>query len=224
MFLTSYIYNTWNSLIERFHKNNNRRSSFGKNKILIRILFLALLSFAFSCSSNVRFASAGANSNSSKKASASVNKATNTKKQDIEPPKYTAKEIGDKRANIIKSAKAKYGVPYCYGGNGSTDCYDCSGFVCAVFSENGLELPRVAADQSSALTPISKAKAQAGDLVFFKDKNRISHVGIYLGEDVFIHASSSNGVMFSSLQDVYFAATLAGFGKMPNKSVEISKK
>ena len=74
-----------------------------------------------------------------------------------------------------------------------------------------MQLPRTAAQQFAAGESISEIQAEPGDLVFFKKSGRINHVGIYAGDDMFIHASSSRGVVLQSLNDKYYSSKFAGF-------------
>jgi len=112
--------------------------------------------------------------------------------------------------NILSEAESYLGTPYRYGGT-SRSGIDCSAFVLSVFgAAAGVDLPRVAAQQSNEGDSVEKAELQKGDLVFFSHKgSRISHVGIVEdvtpeGEVKFIHAATSKGVMVSSLDDNYW--------------------
>lgn len=99
-----------------------------------------------------------------------------------------------KRVQLISYAKELLGVRYVYGGT-TRSGFDCSGFVWHVFNHFGIKLNRVAADQAKQGTKISKSELQPGDLVFFDTnggKNYINHVGIYIGNGSFIHASSGS--------------------------------
>ena len=101
------------------------------------------------------------------------------------------------------------GVPYVFGGT-STGGFDCSGFVQHVFAMVGTHLPRTADAQYYAAHKI-KGSPKAGDLVFFQTyEPGPSHVGISLGGDRFVHASSSHGVTVSSLHDSYWAPRYLG--------------
>ncbi|WP_458412619.1 C40 family peptidase [Schinkia sp. CFF1] len=105
---------------------------------------------------------------------------------------------GEVAENIIKSAEKYIGTPY--GGE-----FDCSGYVHRVFSENGIDLPRSSRSQYKQGENVEKADLQKGDLVFFKTSGSgISHVGIYIGDNQFIHSATSKGVMISSLDDPYY--------------------
>ena len=100
------------------------------------------------------------------------------------------------------------GVPYVFGGT-STSGFDCSGFVQHVFAMLGIGLPRTADAQYDFGRP-ALGGPRAGDLVFFDTYGGVSHVGIYLGQGRFVHASSSHGVMVSHLSDSYWASRYVG--------------
>jgi len=106
------------------------------------------------------------------------------------------------------------GSPYRLGGSTPETGLDCSGFVGHVFhTMAGVQLPRDSRAIFEATAPLPGDALQAGDLVFFNTLNRAySHVGIYLGENRFVHASSSRtgGVMVSNLDDRYWRERYEG--------------
>ncbi|OJW58750.1 MAG: hypothetical protein BGO60_07190 [Thiobacillus sp. 65-1059] len=106
------------------------------------------------------------------------------------------------------------GSPYRLGGSAPDSGLDCSGFVGHVFRQTtGIQLPRDSRAISEATQPLAPAELQPGDLVFFNTLNRaFSHVGIYLGEDRFVHAASSRtgAVTVSSLGDRYWRERFDG--------------
>lgn len=93
-------------------------------------------------------------------------------------------------ANLVINAMGFLGVPYRRGGDSAQTGFDCSGFVRTVYEQTlGLLLPRNASQQAAATERIAKDDLQPGDLVFFNTMRRaFSHVGIYIGDDKFIHA------------------------------------
>ena len=103
------------------------------------------------------------------------------------------------------------GVTYRYGGTNGAGL-DCSGFVQIVYAELGLKLPRTSALQFQAGIAIERENLQEGDLVFFDTLGRgVSHVGIYLGDNQFIHAASNPGkVTISSLTEKYWQPKYVG--------------
>jgi cell wall-associated NlpC family hydrolase len=111
-------------------------------------------------------------------------------------------------------AMSLVGSPYRLGGTSPESGLDCSGFVGHVFREAaGVTLPRDSRAISEAAQPLAPDELQPGDLVFFNTLNRaFSHVGIYLGDDRFVHASSSRtgSVMVSNLKDRYWRERFDG--------------
>lgn len=111
--------------------------------------------------------------------------------------------------SLTRSAMRFIGVPYVFGGT-STYGFDCSGYVQHVFAMLGVRLPRTADAQYYA-GHSTRGQIVAGDLVFFQTYlPGPSHVGIYLGNGKFVHASSSHGVTVSRLSDSYWAARYLG--------------
>ena len=112
--------------------------------------------------------------------------------------------------SILKDAERYLGTPYKFGGNSSSG-FDCSGLTTKVFDENGLKLPRRSADQANTGKNIAVEEVKPGDLLFFATAggSKVSHVGIVHtiendGEVKFIHASTSKGVIISSLNEKYW--------------------
>jgi len=111
---------------------------------------------------------------------------------------------------IIATAKKYIGVPYVWGGS-TPSGFDCSGFVQYVFKAHGIQLPRTSKQQYGVGTYVSKSNLKAGDLIFFDTEgNGVSHLGIYIGNNQFIHASSSKGVIITSLSNTYWAPRYYG--------------
>lgn len=117
--------------------------------------------------------------------------------------------VGNASANssMLTSIDDVKGTKYKYGGN-TTSGFDCSGFVRYIFDKMGYELPRRSADQALEGSKVAKADLVAGDLVFFdtsgSNNGGITHVGIYVGDGKFAHASSSKGVVIDSLDSSYY--------------------
>jgi peptidoglycan DL-endopeptidase CwlO len=111
---------------------------------------------------------------------------------------------------LTKTALRYLGVPYVWGGE-STSGVDCSGFVQTVFRRNGITLPRTADAQFEVGRRVSGSGLQPGDLVFFQTyAEGASHVGIYIGDGQFVHASASNGVRVDSLSESYYSSRYIG--------------
>jgi cell wall-associated NlpC family hydrolase len=93
------------------------------------------------------------------------------------------------RANLVETANNYLGVPYLWGGATGAG-FDCSGLTMAVYRLNGLLMPRSSRDQFLKGAPVALSEARKGDLLFFTTNHAgtVSHVGIYLGGDSFIHA------------------------------------
>lgn len=118
--------------------------------------------------------------------------------------------VPEKAKSIIETARQFLGVPYRFGGETPAG-FDCSGLVQYVFGKQGKRLPRTADEQFKTGSAVELKKLEPGDLVFFSTYERdVSHCGIYLGEQQFIHASSSRGVMVSRLDDVYWKPRYVG--------------
>lgn len=119
-------------------------------------------------------------------------------------------KISSSIKNLLKDAENYLGAPYKFGGNTSSG-FDCSGLTTKVFDENGLKLPRRSADQAEFGKKINISDSKPGDLLFFATAGgtKVSHVGIVYtiendGEIKFIHASTSKGVIISSLNEKYW--------------------
>lgn len=136
----------------------------------------------------------------------------------VELPKSKAASSIQKK--IVESAKKRLGIPYCYGGV-TPKCMDCSGFVVTIFNEIGIILPRSSAQQFTLGKAVDDEDATIGDLIFFKGKSgTINHVGIYVGNNTVVHASSSRGVIIQPLSDTYLSNGYAGIRRfLPDEAI-----
>lgn len=117
------------------------------------------------------------------------------------------------RSTLMSRANAQRGTPYRFGTSGG-GTYDCSGFTSAMYRKIGMRLPRTAAEQFGVGQRVAKPALTKGDLVFFRNtagRRGISHVGIYSGNGMFIHASSrGHAVRTDTLSSGYYASHFAG--------------
>lgn len=116
---------------------------------------------------------------------------------------------------LLAAVDEWYGVKYRLGGSTKSGV-DCSAFTMSVYaSVFGMAIPRVSREQYRLSRKISTTELKEGDLVFFNTRGRgVSHVGIYLGNNKFIHASVSSGVVVSDLFDTYYLRRFIGAGRM----------
>jgi peptidoglycan DL-endopeptidase LytE len=124
---------------------------------------------------------------------------------------------------LVKVALGFLGAPYRLGGC-SVRGIDCSGFVKKIYEFFDIDLPRTAAEQSKVGIRVAKSDLTEGDLIFFKTTKRIGHVGIYIGNNKFVHAASRNkGIRIDSLDSTYYrqryqrAVRLKGDFEVPGK-------
>ena len=120
-------------------------------------------------------------------------------------------------AALVKSARQWIGTPYVYGGRSKSGT-DCSGMIMVIYDEvAGLSLPRNSAAQRDYCVSVSRRQLEPGDLVFFTTSKRggkVNHVGMYVGDGRIIHASSSRGVIESSLDEKYYATHYHSSGRV----------
>lgn len=126
-------------------------------------------------------------------------------------------DYSDKRKLIVEEALAWIGVPYLYAGYSKAGT-DCSGMVLRIYEDiTGIKIPRNSAKQAEFCEDIGREAIKPGDLVFFAtgtDPERISHVGIMIDAERFVHASTKKGVVVSSLDTPYYQRTLRKFGRV----------
>ena len=131
------------------------------------------------------------------------------------PPGTTAEGSVNLVNQLVRDALDLRGTPYRNGGSDPSG-FDCSGFTQWVFARVGVRLPRETREQFLVGTAVPKAPPQAGDLIFFTTTARgASHVGIALGDDTFVHAPSSRGVVrVESLTGAYWSKRVVGVRRM----------
>lgn len=117
--------------------------------------------------------------------------------------------------SLLKSIDEWWGTSYCYGGS-TKDCIDCSAFT-KMMMQNvyNVNIPRTAVEQYKSSRQINLEDLNEGDLVFFNTNGGrdITHVGIYLFNNKFVHAATSGGVMVSDLNDIYWRPRYKGAGR-----------
>lgn len=118
---------------------------------------------------------------------------------------------------IITEAEKYLGYPYVYGGSRPATSFDCSGFICWVYTQSGVcNMPRTTAQGIyNMCTPITRAEAKPGDLIFFQDTydfyETITHVGIYVGENWMLHCGSP--IQYASVNTSYWQSHFYGFAR-----------
>jgi len=114
---------------------------------------------------------------------------------------------GSVREEIVDTAQSFIGLPYQWGSCSLNAPLDCSGLVMAVYQLNGFDVPRTSEEQYRSGTPVDREELAKGDLVFFATSStgRVSHVGIYIGGDRFIHApGTGKTICADSLTSTYY--------------------
>lgn len=107
---------------------------------------------------------------------------------------------------FTKTAKGYLGVKYVYGGT-TTKGFDCSGYVQYTYKQLGVSLPRTSGAMYGTGTAVNKSNLQVGDLVFFgasPGSKRVTHVGMYIGDNQFIHSQTGKGVSITSINDKWY--------------------
>ncbi len=142
----------------------------------------------------------------------------------IKPKKSASYSLNDiffsgkskrKSSKMTKLAKKKLGKRYVWGAVGQKNTFDCSGFTSYVCKKNGITIPRTSRAQSTYGKYVSRGNLKPGDLIFFDTSKRrkgyVNHVGIYLGNDKFIHASSAKKkVVISKLGKSFYSKRYKG--------------
>jgi cell wall-associated NlpC family hydrolase len=138
--------------------------------------------------------------------------AHHTRRHNVE----VARRSSDREDDIVRTAYAYRGTPYVYGGEGRGG-FDCSGFTSYLYSRKGVSLPHSARGQFAMGQHVDRGHMKPGDLVFFHTVTPgISHVGMYVGNGRFVHASSrrSGGVRVDNLDSGYYSSAFRGARRM----------
>lgn len=121
-------------------------------------------------------------------------------------------------AKLMQEATKYIGFPYQWGGSTPETSFDCSGFVCWVYTHSGVHnLPRTTAQQIyNQCTPVSKDEVKPGDLVFFtgtyQSSNPVTHIGIYVGDNQMLHCGDPIG--YANLGNSYWIKHFYGYGRL----------
>lgn len=158
-------------------------------KISILAVTISLLSLLSGCSSQSVGAAPGPNS---------------------EMSRVPVQSLGERAAAV---ALLQVGVPYRYGGT-TTSGFDCSGLVQFSYRNAGKDVPRTTGQLWSSSTSVDRDDLQAGDLLFFSFEGKMSHVGMYVGKQQFVHApSSGRTVTVANLTSPFYASALLRAGR-----------
>lgn len=146
----------------------------------------------------------------------------------VELAQQVRDKASDMASDLVLSAMNFLGVPYRRGGSSQESGFDCSGFTRHVFENSvGLILPRRASEQANSpdLIPVQKSELKPGDLVFFNTlRHTFSHVGIYIGDDKFIHSPRAGGqVRVEDMRQAYWQQRFDGARRAPTIAARQSK-
>ena len=127
-------------------------------------------------------------------------------------PRIADAALGSAIADV---AMGMVGTRYRYGGTDPLEGFDCSGLVYYAYEQAGYRVPRTSQELFRAARKISIGDADPGDLMFFQDQTKLSHVGIYLGDGLFVHApASGQNVAVGSLESPYYLEHLVAVGRL----------
>lgn len=144
------------------------------------------------------------------------------------PAHFDPKKIADNPTTLrlLQEANSWIGIPYKWGGN-DRNGVDCSGFVLQVYLKSlEISLPRNSEKQMQYCREIRKEEMVPGDLVFFtvRGGDRVGHVGIFIGDNNFVHSSSSKGVIVTSLDNPYFVKNFYSCGRVERYFAMLGRK
>jgi cell wall-associated NlpC family hydrolase len=127
-------------------------------------------------------------------------------------PRVSDAAVGGAIADV---AMGMVGTRYRYGGTDPLEGFDCSGLVYYAYEQAGYRVPRTSQELFRAARKISVGDADPGDIMFFQDQTKLSHVGIYLGDGRFVHApASGQNVAVDSLASPYYREHLVAVGRL----------
>jgi cell wall-associated NlpC family hydrolase len=116
---------------------------------------------------------------------------------------------------VADFAVGMIGARYRFGGTDPIEGFDCSGLAFYAYTQAGYRIPRTSQEQFRAVRKIALGDADAGDLVFFQDQEKLSHVGIYLGDGRFVHApAGGQKVAVASMSSAYYQQHLVAVGRL----------
>jgi len=178
---------------------------------------LALSISLFSCGSSKKTKSSRSKSKSKNTATRPSPKSTKTSTSSIQQKYATKLQVKPsqvRNAQLYSFVNSWEGTPYRYGGMSKSGA-DCSGFSNVLYKEvYRKQLPRTTKDIYSSCRKVGKGELREGDLVFFDIQGKKkSHMGVYLQNNRFVHASSSKGVVISDLNNPYYKKYFSGGGR-----------
>jgi murein DD-endopeptidase len=136
----------------------------------------------------------------------------NTARRVTVEPRAADAHVGGAIADV---AMGMVGTRYRYGGTDPLEGFDCSGLVYYAYTQAGYSVPRTSQELFRAARKIAVDEADPGDLMFFQDQTKLSHVGIYLGRGMFVHApASGDNVAVASLDSPYYQQHLVAVGRL----------
>ena len=129
----------------------------------------------------------------------------------------------DSRGEVIMAALSQIGTKYRYGAQSPGKALDCSALTQYAYRAAGVRIPRVSTDQRKSSTPVIPSKLQPGDLVFFRIRPGVHHVGLMVDDKRFVHASpSKKKVRLSCIDSDYWQSRLIGAGTYLGRSRTVS--
>ena len=133
--------------------------------------------------------------------------------QSVQAPAHGASQAYNSADQAAAVALQQVGTPYRYGGS-SPQGFDCSGLIYYSYSRVGKHVPRTTGALWSGTQPVPKGQMQVGDVLFFRVEGKMSHVGMYIGDDQFVHApASGRTVSVASLQSGFYRKAFIRAGR-----------